>query len=286
MRKLLLFIGAFLALCVSARTNPDLERKAEEGDVEAMNYLGYLLISGEDSTERDLASGLKWLSKAAGAGDAKAASNLGWLLIKGDVVERDVQTGIKWLEKASRAGLPVALSLLGDVYRDGTGVAPDTLAADSLYRRAFENGLADAGYKLYDLNAKTYRELPPEAKVEQGKYYYLRYAPSEGVKLFYMAAEEGNAQAMALLGDAYTRAIGVPYDYNLSLKYYVEAALAGNPSAQFVIGELLEIFPDALVRFSGKDGQPLPDDPSYWFDLAARQGVSDATQAADRLLAD
>lgn len=263
-----------------------LRERADGGDVEAMNYLGYLLLSGNDSIERDTPEGLKWLTRAAAAGDVKAASNIGWLLIQGDIVEQDLEEGIGWLRKAADAGLPVAQSLLGDLYRDGNGVATDTLAADSLYRKAFEGGLADAGYKLYDLNSARYAAMSPQEKVEEGKYYYIRYAPSEGVKLFYQAADEGDADALALLGDAYTRAIGVPYDYNLSLRYYVKAAEAGNPSAQFVIGELLEIFPDGLDSFRNADGTPLSDDPAYWFEKAAAQGVSDALTATRRLLGD
>lgn len=254
---------------------------AEAGDVEAMNYLGYLLLSGEEGMDRDQAAGLLWLIRAASLGDAKAASNLGWLYVKGELVEQDLQEGVKWLDKAAGKGLPVAQSLLGDLFRDGMGVEKDTLAADSLYRQAFEHGLYDAGYKLYALNADAYERLSPEEKVNTGKYYYLRGAPSEGVKLFYMASDEGNAEAMALLGDAYARAIGVPYDHDLSLKYYVEAATRGNPSAQFVLGELLEIFPDALQGYSMEG---VSDNPAYWYAKAAEAGVTDASIATERLL--
>ena len=284
MKKLLTVIFSLIALTVSSQSLTDLRQKAEEGDVASMNYLGYLLLSGNDSIERDIPEGLKWLTHAASAGDMKAASNLGWLLVEGDIVEQDLPKGIGWLRKAAEGGLPVAQSILGDLYRDGKGLAPDTVVADSLYRQAFEHGLVDAGYKLYDLNSKRYAAMTPSEKVEAGKYFYIRYAPSEGVKLFYQAADEGDPTAMALLGDAYTRAIGVPYDYNLSLKYYVQAAEAGDPSAQFVIGELLEIFPDALDSFKNTDGTPLSDDPTYWFDRAASQGVTDAMIATRRLL--
>ena len=256
--------------------------RASAGDPEAMSFLGYLLLSGEEGMERNVASGLSWLSQAASAGDIKAASNLGWLYIKGDLIERDVTKGAQWITTAAEAGLPVAISILGDLFLEGNGVPKDSIAADSLYREAFERGLADAGYKLAALNARTYSLLDADAQVEQGKYFYLRGAPSEGVKLFYLAAEQGNSDALALLGDAYTRGFGVPYDYDLSLKYYVEAALAGNPSAQFVVGELLEIFPDALQKFDSYG--ELPSSPSYWYDKAAAVGVSDADIAYRLLL--
>lgn len=258
-----------------------LRARADSGDIEAMNYLGYLLIGGAEGAEKDLDEGLMWLSRAATSGDVKAASNLGWLYLQGGVVEQDIDEAVKWLSKAAGAGLPVAQSILGDLYRDGTGVPRDSVAADSLYREAFENGLADAGYKLYALNADRYRALPTGEKVAAGKYYFFSSAPSEGVKLFYLAADEGSPEAYALLGDAYARAIGVPYDHDLSLKYYVEAARRGNPSAMFVIGELLDIFPDALN--GNPDWDDLERDPSYWYEKAAEGGVTDSVSASDLL---
>lgn len=296
-RYILAIVIGCLAMSVMAHEETDsisgaqrasrelLIEKAESGDIESMNYLGYLLLGGDGEEERDIPAGIKWLTLAANAGDAKAASNLGWLLIDGSIVERNLPEGIKWLDTAAAKGLPVAQALLGDLYRDGIGVEKNEQLADSLFRTAFEGGLTDAGYKLFDLNKDKYEALTAAEKVKEGKYYYLRYAPSMGVRLFYMAAEEDNADAMALLGDAYTRALGVPYDYNLSLNYYARAAQAGNPSAQFIIGELLEIFPDALDNLDPSYfAAPLSDDPAFWFDAAAAAGVTDADIAMRRLL--
>lgn len=282
MKFLTAILLGFTSLCIFAQATEALRSMAESGNPEAMNLYGYLLLSGEEGVERDPAAGLSWLTKAANAGDVKAASNLGWLFIDGNLVEQDYVAGAKWLAKAADAGLPVAQSLLGDLYLEGRGVPCDTLAADSLYRQAFEGGLGDAGYKLEALHAREYASLHADERVEIGKYYYLRGTPDVGVRLFYSAAEEGDALAMALLGDAYTRAIGVPYDYDLSLKYYVEAARAGNPSAQFIVGELLDIFPDALKGH--EEWSDLSDDPTYWYDKAASAGITDAALASQFLL--
>lgn len=260
---------------------------AEKGNVEAMNYLGFRLLSGEVSAiGRDADEGFQWLERAADAGDLKAASNIGWLFMEGKYLTRDYAEAAYWFDKAARGGLPIARSLLGDLYRDGLGMAPDSLKADSLYREAFESGLADAGYKLADLRKNHYSGLSSRALTQEGLYYYLRSAPSEGVKLFYEAMEKGDAKAMALLGDAYSRAIGVPYDHDLSMKYFLEAALAGDPSAEFVIGELLDIFPDALDSLE-EAGLEIPSlSPTYWYEKAAESGVSDAEEATRRLLSE
>ena len=283
----LLFSGM---VCAHAAERADsivsvLRERAAGGDLEAMNYLGYLLLSGEEGVTPSPEEGLSLIVEAAGKGDVKAASNLGWLFLEGRYVKKDEEKGAKWIGIASAEGLPVAQSLLGDLYRDGRGVAPDSVRADSLYREAFERGLPDAGYKLYALNSDRYGGLTASEKVEEGRYYYLRGAPSEGVKLFYLAADEGDADAMALLGDAYSRAMGVPYDHDLSLSYFLKAALGGNAPAQFVIAELLEIFPDAIsnLQFTIHNSQ-LKADAEYWYGKAAEAGVKDAEEAMRQLL--
>lgn len=276
---LLLMFSAQGAFCTDVLR--ETRAKAELGDVGAMNYLGYLLLSGEGGAERDAAEGVRWLTAAASRGDVKAASNIGWLYMEGEVVDRDYAKARRWLEVAAGGGLPVAMSLLGDLNRDGLGAPADTLMADSLYRRAFESGLADAGYKLYALREGELAALPAPEKVKAGRYFYLRGAPSEGVKLFYLASDEGDATADALLGDAYSRAVGVPYDHDLSLRYFTRAALGGNASAAFILGELLEFFPDAL---EGEELAPERRQAAYWLERAAEGGIVDAAAAEAALL--
>lgn len=269
----------------SARSTELYREAAEKGNTEAMNYLGYRLLSGEYSAlGQDVEKGMEWIEKAAMSGDTKAASNIGWLLTEGKYVEQDFEKAAFWLEKASDRGLTVAMSQLGDLYRDGKGVEKSYETADRLYREAFERGLTDAGYKLMDLREDSVAAMDADQLVREGKYYYLRSAPSIGVKLFYLASEQGNPEAMALIGDAYTRAIGVPYDHELSLLYFAKAADAGNAPAQFVIGELLEIFPDALNKLDQTQFEsPLSDNPFYWYEKAAEAGIKDA-EAASRML--
>lgn len=273
-----------IAALPSELSNSSLEFLAGQGNVEAMNLLGYRLISdGEDA-----ARGLSWLERAAEEGDVKAASNIGWLLMQGEQLPRDYVKAAYWLGKAAEGNLTVAQSLLGDLYRDGLGVAQDSLKADSLYRTAYERGFADAGYKLAHLNRSRYAILSPSEAIKEGKYFYYGMVPSEGVKLFYQAADAGDAEAMALLGDAYTRAVGVPYDHDLSLKYYMKAALGGNNAAQFILAELLEIFPDALRSLdqeiiSGIIDPDLMRSPLYWYEQAAEGGITSAEEAAASL---
>lgn len=275
----LLLATAFCAAALAQVPTQEPARELPGVSADSLNMRAYELLS---APEPDIVEGIRMLTQAAGAGSVKAASNLGWLYIDGSIVERDYAEGARWLGRAADEGLPVAQSLLGDLYRDGLGMPADSVAADSLYRRAFEGGLADAGYKLAALREPSYEGLSAPELTAEGKYFYLRGAPSEGVKLFYRAADMDSAEAYTLLGDAYSRAIGVPYDHDLSLQYFVKGAEGGNPSAQFVVAEMLEIFPDALSR--REEWKALPTNPLYWYEKAASAGVSNADEAYSRLL--
>lgn len=270
-----------------------LRQSAEGGYAPAQNILGYKLIIGE-GVAKDAEEGLKWIENAAEAGEPKALSNIGYLLLHGEGVPRDEEKAAYWLERAADEGINSARSMLGDLYRDGTGVTQDSIKAKSLYRLAFDNGLTDAGYKLYDITKSEVDSMPAAGRICEGLYYFNRTTPSIGVKIFRQLADtlqigekgmtpELKSMAKALMGDACSRGRGIEYDYNLSMEYYLEAARRGNPSAEFIVGEILEIFPDALNEFLR------PDDPieftsaAYWLDQASAAGVRDATEANHRL---
>ena len=86
-----------------------------------------------------------------------------------------------------------------------------------------------------------------------------------------------------MLGDAYTRGLGVAYSHEKSLEYYLAAAIEGDPSAAFVISELLEIFPDALNDYLPEDATTESTNPSYWREKAETGGVNSAEEAHQRL---
>lgn len=276
----------------SARSTLLYRLSAEKGYPPAQSYLGYRYFMGE-AVGKDVDSALYWLAKAAGNGDARAANNLGYLLTNGEAVTQDFPQAFYWLTKAADAGLPAAESQLADLYRLGAGTDIDTVKAAALYFKAFGKGLADAELKLLSMMARKWEGLPGDSAVKLGRYYYTSGAYLTGVTLFGYAARECNPEALALLGDAYSKGRGVDYDHDRATAYFLAAALRGEPSAQFVIAELLDIFPDALS--SGPAAEVIkgfyqeldvPGDlyiPSYWYGKAAEQGVTDAEKGADRM---
>ncbi|MDE5882860.1 MAG: sel1 repeat family protein [Muribaculaceae bacterium] len=299
---------------------------AEAGYAPAQNYLGFRYFNGE-AVRQDVDSALYWMAKAAGNGDAKAANNLGYLLANSEKVTRDYPQAIYWLTKAADAGLPAGMSQLADLYRMGQGCTPDTARAEALYTRAIQAGLHDAELKLLAMKGNQWLTLSPDSALTLGKYHYSHGAPVIAVTLFENVASykdnknsvayNAATKALALLGDAYSRGLGVEYDHDRSVALFYEAALRGDPSAEFVIAELLDIFPDALDAItpiqdinlnhaSSNPPQTIPHpnpsniastssnnsdiDPSqltnaaYWYERAAAQGITDAATATTRLL--
>lgn len=289
----------------TARSTQLYLQSAEKGNVKALNYLGFRYYNG-DGVERDVTRGLHYIQKATESGDAHAASNMGFLLLKGDGIEHDLQRAAYWLQKGADGNVGTAQAMLADLLSDGMSLPADTLQAAELYTKAIENGVPDVQGRLMNIMRKRWLQLPQDSIVDTGIYYYTHRAPHIGVDLFQTAADSLNPQALALLGDAYTRGFGTDYDYNRSLQYFLKAALLGNPSAQFFIGETLQIFPDALqdiiAEITGKksdkpaDNTPYTDSlyhhiiqsiPSadlnnaeYWLQRAASQDIHTAESAS------
>lgn len=213
---------------------------AEKGYAPAMNFIGFRYYKGE-AVRRDIDSALYWIRKAGDAGDITAAANLGYLLTEGEEVPHDDEEAVKWL----------------------------TIAA--------AQGVREAQFKLVDLMEDKWAALPMDSSLSLGIKYYTDKAPVVGIVLLSYAAEAGSPKAMALLGDAYSKGWGVPYDHQKAIDYFYQAAEGGDPSAQFIIAELLEFFPDNARNYD--------KDASYWYEQAAAAGVTDSETAYQRLSA-
>lgn len=253
-------------------------RAADAGWAAAQNYYGFLLFNGTSGLERDRSRGLDYIEKAALQGFPTASANLGWLLANGDGVERDYAKARYWLSRAVEEGSPAAMCHLADLCRDGLGEPHDTLRATQLYDDALAAGFHDAEPRLMQMMKERWSRLEPAEATQLGRRYYISGAPGIGVWLLEKGASAEIPEALALLADATSRAYGTPYDHDRSVRLYYRAAELGNAPAQFVISELLEMFPDALADIPGADA-----DAHAWAARAAAAGVTDAA-AATRLL--
>ena len=121
----------------------EFQRKANQGDRSAQNYLGNAYYHGQ-GVAQDYAEALKWYRKAAEQGLARAQNNLGVMYYHGQGVAQDYAEAVKWYRKAAEQGLAIAQNNLGLVYANGRGVAQDYAKAVKWYRKAAEQGLAKA----------------------------------------------------------------------------------------------------------------------------------------------
>lgn len=295
----------------SVRALSLMQRSAQNGFPPSMNYLGYLYGKGYKVGDRmlvpiDRDSAVMWLRRSADAGDPRAVSNLAYLLLNDTVSTLSSETRLHtkakndsiayvYLQKGASAQIPTAFSMLGDMYRDGRWVKRDTLKAAANYEAALERGLGDAEARLIALMGHRWQRLPQDSAFNLGLRYYTGYAPGAGVLLLESAAEVTDtvgigARAIALLGDAYSRGVGVKYSHDKSLAYFARAALAGNPSAMFVLAETLEVFPDALqdlpADFPDRDvAVSRLSDPARLRQQAERSGIHTSTDAHRALFA-
>lgn len=229
----------------SARSTALYRLSATAGYPRAQNYLGFRYFRGE-FVRQDVDSALYWLSKAAENGDISAANNLGYLLTESDIIPHDYEEAFRWFSKGAEAGLPESESQLADLYRQGLGIAADTVKATELYTMAIEGGLQDAELKLLSMMWRKWETLEPDSAFILGRYYYTHHAPTAGVCLLKTAEKGDIPDALALLGDAYSKGSGTAYNHEMGRLYFLRAAMLGQRDAQRIIGEMLDIFPDAL----------------------------------------
>ncbi|MGY4531276.1 TPR repeat protein [Pseudomonas sp. TE3786] len=117
-------------------------RMAALDDVAAQSFYGHLLVfRGRGFGARE--EGIRLLGKAAAAGDAKSAYQLGVLSLAGDTRNApDAVATTNWWRLAADAGHPLAARRLAQLYAQGEhGLAADPQLAEHYAQRAAELGL-------------------------------------------------------------------------------------------------------------------------------------------------
>lgn len=290
----------------SIRAMELLHNSAAAGYAPAQNYLGFKLYKSDPT------GAMEWLSKAAEGGEMKAVSNLAYILLEPDsAINMEERTSrdrraAELLSQASEAGIAAAMTSLADLYSEGRGVAKDTLKAESLYLEAVGRNFPDAEKKLWIMNADRYNSLSPGEALRTGVRASRAGAYTVAFNLYSRAAEtpeeeeekllpDEMARLHTLLADAYSSAKGTDYNHDSALRHYALGAIGGDPSAQFILAELLEIFPDALndmtidsnALASGDHDQDISKEdlrsPAYWYSRAAASGIMSAREAFARL---
>lgn len=246
--------------------------RAQQGNAEAQHELGIMYDYGQGVTKNE-AEAMKWYRKAADQGLAVAQFYLGWMYEDGRGVQKDIDQAHKWYKKAAeqghnsaRAHLPKTVQerqktefeqLLenaeqGDVnaqfdlalrYNQGSnGVKKDYKKAEKWYRKAAEQGDADAQNNLGVMYANGQGTPKDEA---------------EAVKWYRKAAEQGEAYAQNNLGVMYANGLGVVRDEKEAVKWYEKSAKQGHKIAKKNL-EGMQVKPTTPVNTNVADKLTLP----------------------------
>ena len=222
--------------------------------------------------------GAQWLLEAAGRGHARACYVLGCCCNTGEGLPQDAAQAVHWWQRAAEAGDADALYELGLCYYQGRGTARDYARAEQCWAAAEQKGQQAAADSLPAARAKlalaplSDEELLEQARAavsaddydtalplleeaaERGNPVGLTAlgrccelglggaeAPAEAVRLYRAAAEQQYPQALYRLGDCYYNGYGgLPKDYSAAARYWVSAAEAGDPLAQWGLCLLLQ----------------------------------------------
>jgi len=195
--------------------------------------------------------------------------------------------GVKLLRIAAEKEALKAQTVLGECYRNGFGVEQNAEEAEKWYRKAAEQGNADAQYELGiwyldgdDEKAavkwvrKAAEQGHMDAQYELGEWYAnwldfddgMHYCDRPEVeKWFRKAAEQGHMDAQYELGQWYS--YGDEQNAEEAEKWYRKAAEQGNADAQYELGQW----------YSRGDEQNAGE-AEKWYRKAAEQGHWEARE--------
>lgn len=164
------------------------------------------------------------------------------------------------IETKAIAGQAEAQHDLAALYTAGhDGVTQDYERAAFWFRKAADNGIANAAYNL-------------------GVLYHqglgLKKDMKEAIRWYKTAAGKGHPEAQYNLGIAFIEGIGVPYDPQAAAKYFESAASAGVVEAAYNLGMIYE---------NGLLGEAHPDLALVWYKTAADKGSPEARLALEQL---
>jgi TPR repeat protein len=278
-----------------------IQRAADAGSSEGAHRLAIIYAQGLAGTPRDEARALDLFQKAAAAGHTRAQINLGILYLRGLGVPRDVVNARAWLEKAAASGDPQALYTLGRAMDEGSEhIAPDSVRAADLYRRAAEKGHVLAGLR-YGLAlsegigikrdvAAAQKWLVqardngvPEAALAMGDMAARTPASRDkaanertvqtAVSWYDVAAQGGVPSAQFKLANAYFSGVGVARDPMQAMLWYSRAAQQGLPQAQHALG---------IMLMGGVNGAPDQVEGYKWLLLAEKGGNPDSRAVREK----
>lgn len=244
-----------------------LKKLADKGYVDAQYFLGDAYSSGALG-KIDNREAFSLFIAAAKHGHVESAYRTALCLEEGLGTARNARKLIEYLKLAASKNHPAAMYKLG-IY--------------SFYSRmGMPNNIntKKSGIKWLERASEVANELTAGAPYELGKIYYYGFEDiiisdkKYGLELYSQAAALGHIRSAALLGQFYEVGEIVPQDSNLSIHYYTQAALGGDPEsmlamcAWYLIGSDPYLPKDDLEAFEWAKRAALCNLPKAQFALA------------------
>jgi TPR repeat protein len=120
-------------------------KAAKAGDAKAAVQVGWCYESG-DGTRQDLAEAAKWYRTGAERGNSRGQKNLGAMYEEGRGLPEDWVQAAKWYAKSAAQGDPDGQAALARAYQFGIGVPQSRGEAIAWDERAAAAGNAEAAY--------------------------------------------------------------------------------------------------------------------------------------------
>ena len=205
---------------------------AKGGDAKAALELGLRYDLGRGGAGKDQDEAIKWLRKAADAGDTDAQVIAGMKLAYGNGPNSDQVDAFNYFKQAAAQGTAVALYELGVAYKTARGTVKNDAEAVAAFSKAAEAGHAGAQFELGDC-------------MESGSGVAVNLPGA--LENFRRAADQNNPAAQRRLGQMYVGGKGVAKDAREGMKWLIKAANAGDSQAQW---ELVKAY-----QASGAEGK-------------------------------
>lgn len=189
---------------------------------------------------------LKRLLPLAERGDADAQYIVGWLFAYGKDERDKFEEEASWLHKLTEPVLDL-------IYPDGKTVSRDYEQAAKWWRKAAEQGHAEAQYQLGNMNYD--REIGEQQDDAKAVVWWRK------------AAEQGNVDAQNALGWMYEYGRGVQRDNSEAAQWYLKAAEQGLAIAQSNIADMYLVGQGVRRDFTKA---------SEWYQKAAEQSIAHA----------
>jgi len=135
---------------------------------------------------------------------------------------------LDWLAEQADAGNPHAQFFLGTAYTDYSNPAPDPFKATGYFRSAARGGVPEAQLRLAML--------------------LMEKTPAQAISWLERAAENGQAQANALLGEYHLTGQHVPLDQTRAIAYLEAGVAAGDLTARNNLAWVLATAEDETLR--------------------------------------